>query len=407
MPFALVEHQRGTLRLAALDPRAAKLGLQIGLGLGEARARVPELAALPFAPTKDAALMAKLARLCGNYTPSVAVDPPHAALHGLVLDITGCAHLHGGEPALVSALVARFGKLGITACAALGDTADAARALARFGAKDVPALPLAALDVDPETLMALRRAGFRRIGDIAELPRAPLAARFGSELVRRLGHLLGEQDPHIVPRREAEPIVLVQRFAEPIARTDDVLDTIAMLLVRAAAELAKCAAGGRAFAVRLHRSDGHVARLAVATSAPTRDPALVMRLLRERIDSLADPLDPGFGYDAIDLAVPRWEPLAERLEPLPLAGGVWGGQVQAQQLRLRPIEERKKGPPPTPPASGRGEDGEDIGPLLDRLAVRYGPGSVLRFTGADSHIPERAGTLRPVQASPSLNEPPR
>jgi protein ImuB len=420
-PFALVEHQRGTLRIAALDPRAARLGLELGLGLSEARARVPELAALPFAPAADAALMVKLARVCGAYTPSVAVDPPPVsfhgpALHGLVLDITGCAHLHGGEQALVAALVQRFGKLGITARAALGATPDAARALARFGVAEVHALPLAALGIDGEALMALRRAGFRRIGDLAELPRAPLAARFGSELMRRLGHLLGEQDPHIVPLRAPEPILLCQRFAEPIARTDDVLDTIEMLLVRAAGQLADRAAGGRAFAVRLHRSDGHVARLVVETSAPTRDPALVMRLLRERIDSLADPLDPGFGYDAIDLAVPRSEPLAETqqlLKPLPPAGGVGGGQeLGAARGKCPPVSRATCLSPPLP-AGGRGEETPDLGPLLDRLAVRYGADSVLRFAGADSHIPERAGTLRPVQANmpaspaPLPNTPPR
>lgn len=437
-PFALVEHQRGTLRIAALDPRAAKLGLECGLGLGEARARVPQLAALPFAPADDAALMARLARLCGDYTPSVAIDPPHAARHGLVLDITGCAHLHGGEPALVAALVRRFRQLGLTARAALGDTPVAARALARFGVAEVQALPLAALAGDADPLMALRRAGFRCIGDLARLPRAPLAARFGSELVRRLEHLLGEADPHIVPLRKPEPILLVQRFAEPIARTDDVLDTIEMLLVRAAAQLAARAAGGRAFAVRLHRSDGHVARLAVETSAPTRDSALVMRLLRERIDSLADPLDPGFGYDAIDLAVPRSEPLAETQQvlagahcPRSAPNRVCAELVVPKETEGQPAPSsscpspslRKEAQPfdklgvdgcgwrssSTARRAARREETPELGPLLDRLAVRYGAGSVLRFTGADSHIPERAGTLCPVQARPvpPLSAPPR
>ncbi len=366
----LVEQQRGALRIAALDQRAAKLGLEHGLGLAGARARVPQLAALPFTPATNAVVIAKLAGLCGDYTPSVAIDPPsrlHVALHGLMLDITGCAHLQGGEQALYAILVQRFAKLGITARAGLGDTPDAARALARFDATEVRSLPLTALDSDPEALMALRRAGFRRIGDLAELPRAPLAARFGSDLVRRLGHLLGEADPHIVPRREPDPIASCQRFAEPIARTDDVLDTIEMLLVQAAAQLAERGSGGRAFAVRLHRSDGHVAPLEIETSAPTRDPALVMRLLRERIDSLADRLDPGFGYDAIDLAVPRSEPLAET------------------QPALEP--------------GGPDRKTSDIIPLLDRLAVRYGAGSVLRFASADSHIPERAGTLQAVQTA--------
>ncbi len=297
--------------------------------------RVPQLVALPAAPDADAALTARLALVCGAYTPSVAIDPTPPAqtapLHGLVLDITGCAHLHGGEPALKAILLRRFHKLGITARAALGDTPDAARALARFNTAEVRALPLAALASDAEALMALRRAGFRCIGDLAELPRAPLAARFGSELVRRLGHLLGEQDPHIAPHRVTEPIALCQRFAEPIARTDDVLDTIEMLLTRAAVRLAERDAGGRAFAVSLQRSDGHVARLAVETSAPTRDPALVIRLLRERIDSLADPLDPGFGYEAMELTVPGSEPQPALLKPLPLAVGA-GGQEPGAPL---------------------------------------------------------------------------
>src|SRR3546814_8656555 len=68
--------------------------------------------------------------------------------------------------------------------------------------------------------------------------------------------------------------------------------------------------GGRRFAVRLFRSDGATRDLAVETSLPTRDPALVLRLFGERIDGLVDPIDPGFGFDLIRLVVPVLEPLA-------------------------------------------------------------------------------------------------
>lgn len=364
-PFALIEKQRGAMRIVALSQRAAKLGLEAGLPLADARGRVPDLAAVPYDPQGDAALLERLAHACLRYTPSVAPDPPQ----GLILDITGCAHLHGGEVPMRHAIIVQMKQHGLTAHAAIAGTPDAARALARFAINSscdyVRALPVAALETEKETREALRRAGFRTIGDLADLPRGPLATRFGKMLVDLFDRLLERQDPHIVPHRPVERIMVERRFAEPIGRTDDVLDVIEALVEQAATKLAERGTGGRAFAVRLHRSDGHIARLTVETGAPTRDPALVIRLLRERIDSLADPLDPGFGYDSIDLAVPRTEEMTERQEA------------------LEPTRHPRA----------------DIGPLLDRLAVRYGPEHVMRFRSGDSHIPERAGLLQSM-ASP-------
>ena len=358
-PFALIEKQRGALRIAALGPEAARLGLEIGQALADARAAVPDLAAFAHDPLADAALLLRLAGLCGDYTPTVQCDPPA----GLLLDVTGCAHLHGGEQGLRGHLLARIAAEGLTVRAAIAATPQAARALARFGGGDGAELPLATLDLEAETLHALSRAGFRRIGDLTDVPRTALAARFGARTTTQLARVLGEEDVHIVPQRRRARIFAEQRFAEPIGRTDDVLDVIEGLLERVAAELRARGEGGRGFLARLHRSDGHVARLAVETGAPTRDPRLVRRLLCERIDSLADPLDPGFGYDSIDLAVIRAEPLPDRQEGL----------------------EAERRPP------------DDIGPLLDRLAVRHGADRVLRFAAGDSHVPERAGKLRSLR----------
>ncbi|MCW1428766.1 Y-family DNA polymerase [Novosphingobium sp. JCM 18896] len=354
--FALIEKQRGALRIVALNPEAARLGLEPGQALADARGRLPDLAAFPHDPLADAALLTRLARICGDYTPSVQCDPPQ----GLLLDVTGCAHLHGGEAQMRDHLVARVAAEGLTVHTGLAKTPQGARALARFGGSDLSALPLAALDCEAETLHALTRAGFRRLGDLSRVSRKALAARFGMATTTRLARLLGEEDAHIVPEQARERVFAEARFAEPIGRTDDVLDVIEHLLERTAVTLRERGEGGRAFRARLHRSDGHVARLAVETGAPTRDPALVLRLLRERIDGLADPLDPGFGYDAIDLLIVHAEALPDR-------------QVGLEAERKRP---------------------DDLGPLLDRLAVRHGPERVLRFVACNSHTPERAGTLR-------------
>jgi protein ImuB len=364
-PFALIEKQRGALRIAALNPQALHLGLETGQALADARGCVPELAAFPHDPRADAALLTRLAALCGDYTPSVQCDPPQ----GVLLDVTGCAHLHGGEQGLRDHLLARIAAERLTVRAGIAATPQGARALARFGGEDLQALPLAALDMEPETTHALSRAGFRRIGDLAEVSRTALAARFGVAMTTQLARLLGEEDAHVVPQHRRERIFAAERFAEPIGRTEDVLDVIELLLTRAAVRLAERGEGGRHFLARLHRSDGHVAHLAVETGAPTRDPALVLRLLRERIDSLADPLDPGFGYDSVDLLVSRSEALPDRQEGL--------------------AAERRRA--------------ADLGPLLDRLAVRHGASRVRRFAAGNSHIPEKAGRLRPARdkAKPS------
>ncbi|MFN3451497.1 MAG: DNA polymerase Y family protein, partial [Sphingorhabdus sp.] len=153
-------------------------------------------------------------------------------------------------------------------------------------------LPVEALEGGDKVHKALRRAGLRSIGDLAIRPRKPLAARFGKAVVMRLARLLEEEDPRIVPRRSPPLIQVAQNFAEPIARTNDVLATIEMLAGDAALQLQERGQGGRRFEVSLFRSDGHVARLAVDTGTRTRDAALLMRLIRERIDTLSDPLDP-------------------------------------------------------------------------------------------------------------------
>jgi protein ImuB len=375
-PFALIEKHRGAMRIAALDRHASRLGLEPGLPLADARGQVPELTAVRYDRAADITLLNRLARLCISYTPSVETVPPR----GLLLDITGCAHLHDGEASIGRAVIKRLAKEGVSANLAIANTPDAAHALARFGGNKVRALPIAALDQEEDVHQALRRAGFRSIGDLEDLPPAPLAARFGEALVRKLGRLLGHEDVHIVPQCQLDPITTEMRFAEPIGRSDHVLDAIEILIEQTAQKLKERGDGGRAFITRLYRSDGHVASLTIETSAPTRDPALVLRLLCERIDSLVDPLDPGFGYDAIDLAVIRAEPLAEH------------------QPRL----------------SGKAHQVPEIGPLLDRLAVRYGAHCLLRFTAGDSHVPERAGRLVQVGittpnapwVNPDAGEPP-
>ena len=358
------------MRLVAVDSAAQRLGLMAGLPLADARAQVPGLLVFDNDPRADAALLNWLAEACDRYTPMVAIDPPH----GLILDITGCAHLfaagdrgrgqngdQGGDQGLANDLSRRLAGIGLTARLALAATPDAAAALARYSstdvrAKDVLALAVGALRVAPDIHVALVRAGLKTIGDVAKLPAAPLAARFGESIPGLLARLVDGVDIRITPRRMIADIETEARFAEPVARTEDALGTIRTLVEQAAVDLAERSAGGRRFSVALFRSDGHIARLSVETGQPTRDPAMLDRLLRERIDALADPLDPGFGYDMIRLAVHDVELLAP------------------EQLRLD---------------GGKVADRE-LASLIDRLGTRLGRNRVRRFAAIDTHIPEQA-----------------
>lgn len=359
-PYALIEKQKGALILAACDSGALSLGLVPGLPLADARARVPELATFPHDPGKDQALLDWLVAACERYTPLCAAHLPATIL----LDITGAVHFYEDEQAIATDLRSRLQKQGLSSRIALGASPDSARALARFACNDIHALPVEALELEPKVLIALRRAGLSTIGHLATRPRTPLATRFGKACTLKLARLLEEEDPHITPRRSPPAITVERRFAEPVAHSEMALTILAELMGEAAIILAERGEGGRRFEARLFRSDGHVVCLAIDTGLPTCDAKLLGRLFRERIDNLADPLDPGFGYDMIKLDVPRTEPLVPE-------------QVEID------------GPP--------NHEG-DWRVLLDQLSIRLGSERVRFFHARESHIPERASFTRAATA---------
>lgn len=224
------------MRIMAVDEIAEALGLTPGMALADARARVPELDSVPHDPQADAQLLDRLADACDRFTPSVALDPPD----GLILDITGCAHLWEGESGLVTALATLLVRQGMTLRLALAGTPDQARALARHGGEllragrrirpsqindvrpvydgvgtgdmlthnpepmGIEALSVRALGLGEDRTTALRRAGLVTLGDLAARPRTPLAARFGADAVTRLARILGKRMCGL--RRDEHPL---------------------------------------------------------------------------------------------------------------------------------------------------------------------------------------------------------
>jgi protein ImuB len=370
LPLVIVEKNNNAVRVVNADPAALELGITVGLTLADALARVPALTAVEANTKADLATLERLADWCERYTPLVALDPPD----GLVLDITGCAHLYRGEEAMRADLSAHIVDFGFETRAAIAGTPDAARTLARFsnlslvpaGCDDaaVRPLPIAALDIPAETVVALSRAGLKTIADLADRPRAPIAARFGEVLLARLERTLGRTDIRITPRRPLPVCTAERQFPDPITNADYIRLILENLAIDAAEILEQRGEGGRRFEASFFRVDGELRRIAVDTARPERDPNVITDLLAQRLEALADPLDPGFGFDFIRLKVITTEPFIA-----------------------------------TQSAFGREDRDEEASVLTDRLGARYGPASVTGFQPQDTHIPERAARSAPIAMS--------
>lgn len=371
--MVLVTREKGALKLAECDRRAVALGLTRGLTLADARARIPDLTALPSQPEEDERFLSRLASYCERFTPLVAFDPPH----GLMLDITGCAHLFGGETGLLSLVADRMAAAGLHRRSAIAGTPEAAHAVARFGrggivpaggdAQAVALLPVAALVLSAETVVALSRAGLKTIGDLASRPSATLSARFGEELTTRLRCTLGHEDRRITPLRAPPECMAERHFADPLTDLDGLTTVLGRLMTEAGTVLERRGAGGRRFEITLFRTDGAVRRLAIETGRPVRQAATLLRLWREKVETLSDPLDPGFGFDAVRLAVPVCEP-------------------------INPVQDGLE---------GRSTETDEVADLVDRLVARFGRERVLRFLPRDSHDPYRQVRLVTAAADPS------
>ena len=222
-PSIVVAKQNNALQIFALDDAAAHLGLSIGLPLANARAICPELTVFDADEAADAKTLSDIADWCDRFTPLVALDPPH----GLFLDITGCAHLFGGEAALMQMVCGALTRQGFAVSAAIAGTSVCARTMTRHvsgrivadgeEAEAVEPLPVFALGADDAITRGLRRAGLKTIGDVASRARHEITARFGDGFTTLLEQALGQGDAPISPRKPLPDYIVEKRFPEPVA----------------------------------------------------------------------------------------------------------------------------------------------------------------------------------------------
>jgi protein ImuB len=386
-PFALVGSEARGLILTAVNTISARDGLLPGMGLADARAISPQLLTEPAAPDKDAETLQALARWASRYSPILNTDGDD----GLWLDITGVAHLFGGEAALLADFAHRLARAGFTARLGLAETLGGAYAFARF-AKSSPCVvpdgkiadalasfPVEALRLEHDASDLLRRLGLKRIGQLYALPRASLERRFHSKEVAqavlfRLDQALGRRAEKHTSLLPMPDFVARLPFAEPLITHDGIiagLDHLAAVLCRS---LAQAGRGARRVVLWAARTDGSAATIEAGLSAPSRAPFHLVRLLKDKIEDI----DMGFGVDLMTLAALTTEPLL-------------------------------------PSQTSLSETADDARPetLIDAIANRLGAAAVRRLFPRASHVPERAQSLRnafaglPAWTDDSQTKPPR
>jgi protein ImuB len=328
----------------------------------------PRIEVVEADPAADRRLLESLADWCDRYTPLAALDGED----GLFLDITGCAHLFGGEKAMLDDIIARFSHLGFDLRAGLASTVGAAWAAARFFAsrlveageeeKLLAPLPLAALRIDASMRAGLESVGLRTAGAVMDAPRAPLARRFGKLLMLRLDQALGRVEEAISPRLPAPPLSVERRLAEPVVTMEAVERLVGLLAATLRSDLERRGEGARTLQLALFRVDGAVSRIAVGTARPLRDPDRIGLLFHEKLAALEDRIDAGFGFDLVRLSAPSL------------------ARFEAGQ------------------ADFSGEDASEEERLVlfaDRVRARLGGHAVLKVLPVESHLPERAAAVVP------------
>jgi len=372
-PFVMASRQHGRMVIDAVSAKAAKKGIRAGMVLADCKALFPELLMVDTEPGRKEKLLQALAEWSIMYTPVAGVDLPD----GLVLDISGCAHLWGGEAAYLEHITAKFANHGYTVLGAIADTIAAAWAVARFGPgkedciigngkqrEALHALHPAALRLEATVLARLKKLGMRHIGSFMAMPPSALRRRFGAELPKRIAQALGTEMEWIVP---VEPVAAYEERLsgmEPIATATGITIALQQLLERLSQQLESEGLGLRQAAFRCYRIDGVVQQIEIGTGHPSRNNSHLFKLFEHKIATL----EPDLGFEAFVLQASKVEPVTQE------QAAIWHAASQ---------NDRK------------------VAELLDRIAARIGEQAVTRYLPAEHHWPERS--IR--KASPIWEKP--
>ncbi len=372
LPFVLATPVKNRIVITAASAAAEQEGAFTGMAVADARAAVPELMVIDEEPGQVQKLLRLLGLGCIRYTPIVALDLPD----GLMLDISGCAHLWGGERGYLKDIVLKLRASGFDARAAIADTPGTAWAVARFAqknpivvsgeeAKAIFNLPPAALRLEPEILERLQKLGFRNIGPLLQLPASVMRRRFGQYLLLRISQALGKSDEYMEPL--VPPVPYTERLPcmEPIRTAEGIGIAIEKLLAALCLRLQTEGKGVRKAFLKCHRIDGRKTQVSISTTKGSHSISHLLRLFNLQISKI----EPALGIELFVLEAIRVDDMETVQEQL------W--------------------------AEAKGLADTALAELLDRIAGKVGASTITRYLPAEHHWPERS-----VKVAVSLTEQP-
>lgn len=377
-PAAVCEQAGRGRWLQGVNAEAARRGLRPGMALPSAVARVPQLLALTRRPAAEREALNALACWLYRFGTPVSVCPQRQAVW---VQVGPSAHLFGGWDGLVGALLAdvpayrvRFGVAPTLGCSLLLAVADAGlhQPVRQPGdiAAAIAGLPLGLLPFEDPALRLLTGASLRRIGEVLALPADALGRRLGGAAMLALERLLGrapEAWEAFVPaaryRRRFE-------FGDPVDSSEALLFPIKMMLGEFAAYLRARDGAVQNFVLRLRDSRRRVSAHPVGLMSPTRDPARLLRVVREQLERIT--LEDG----VLELCLE-----ADRFEPATaIQDDLFGSSALLGQRLLE---------------------------LRERLAARLGRDAVCQIAVSPDRRPEAAMTDPGSGCVPGSHHPPR
>lgn len=337
-PAAVCEQAGRGRWLHGVNAEAARRGLRPGMALPAAVARLPELIALARRPQAEREALNGLACWLYRFGTPVSVCPQRQAVW---VQVGPSAHLFGGWDGLVGALLAdlpayraQFGVAPTLGCSLLLAVADAGlqQPVRQTGdiARAIAGLPLGLLPFDDQALRLLAGAGLRRIGEVLALPADALGRRLGGPAMLALDRLLGRApeawEAFVPPARYRRRV----EFGDPVDNTEALLFPLKMMLGEFAAYLRARDGAVQNFVLRLRDSCRRVSAHPVGLMSPTRDPARLLRVLREQLERvrIED------GILELCLEADRFEPAAAIQDDLFGSSAMLGQQLLELRERL-------------------------------------------------------------------------
>jgi protein ImuB len=351
----------GRMIITGANDKARAAGITTGMVLADGRAVVPDLQVLDDKPEIPSRLLKKLGEWCIRFTPSAAVNPPD----GLLLDVTGCSHLWGGDQNYVNEITKKLSARGYNVRVAIADTIGAAWGTARFAKGSLVvakgahinamlSLPPEALRIKHEITERLHKLGLHRIDQFMNMPRSSLRKRFGQPFLDRIDQAMGQQEEIITPIQPIEPYQERLPCMEPIVTATGIEIALVQLLNILCERLHREQKGLRASVFKCYRVDGKIEQIDIVTNRPSCSVKHLFKLFALKIQTI----EPDLGIELFVLEAPVVE-----------------DHLPEQEKFLE---------------GSKGLEDVKLSELIDRLAGRVGNEAIHRYLPDEHYWPERS-----------------